>query len=65
MKLVFGKQAAEALGVSEWFVSSMKRAGAPFWGYKTDVTELENWLRANPGFVPQHQWPKYRARKSK
>ena len=56
MKLVFGREAAQALGVSEWFVSSMKRAGAPFWGYKTDVVELEKWLRAHPGFIARHQW---------
>lgn len=56
VKLVFGKEAAEALGVSPWFVSSLKRAGAPFWGNKTDVGELETWLRANPDFVAKHQW---------
>lgn len=56
MKLVFGKEAAKALGVSEWFISSMKKAGAPFWGYKTDVEELEKWLRANQTFVASHQW---------
>jgi hypothetical protein len=35
----------------------MKRAGAPFWGYKTDVGELEKWLRENAGFIACHQWP--------
>lgn len=58
MKLVFGKEAAAALGVSEWFVSSMKKAGAPFWGYKTDVGELEKWLQANPTFTANQQWPR-------
>lgn len=58
MTLVFGHQAAKALGVSPWFISSMKRAGAPFWGRKTDVEELKNWLRKNPHFVPKHQWKK-------
>jgi len=56
VKLVFGKVAAKELGVSVWFVSSMKRAGAPFWGYKTDVQELEAWLRANPNFIANRQW---------
>lgn len=56
MNLVFGHEAAKALGVSPWFISSMKRAGAPFWGYKTDVHELEKWLRANPGFIARRQW---------
>lgn len=58
MTLVFGNQAAKALGVSVWFVSSMKKAGAPFWGNKTDVGELEKWLRENPGFVANQQWAK-------
>ncbi len=58
MKLVFGKEAAEAMGVSVWFISSMKRAGAPFWGRKTDVGELEKWLRAHPHFVASHEWQK-------
>jgi hypothetical protein len=58
VQLVFGKQAAAEMRVSPWFISSMKRAGAPFWGSKTSVAELDVWLRANPGFVAKHQWPK-------
>lgn len=58
MKLIFGKDAAKELGVSAWFVCSMKKAGAPFWGNKTDIGELENWMRANPGFVANQQWPR-------
>ncbi len=58
MKLVFGHVAAKELGVSTWFISSLKRAGAPFWGYKTDVEELSKWLRENPGFVAKRQWEK-------
>jgi hypothetical protein len=65
MKLIFGCEAAIQLGVSEWYIASMKKAGAPFWGSKTDVGQLEQWLIANPGFTANHQWErKARTRKS-
>ena len=63
VKLVFGKEAAQALNVSDWYMASMKRAGAPFWCRKTDIEELEKWLRANPRFSAQSQWPKYGQRR--
>lgn len=56
MKLIFGNQAAIQMGVSTWFIASMKRAGAPFWGRKTDVESLSAWLRSHPGFVAAHAW---------
>lgn len=64
MKLIFGCEAAQLLGVSDWYIASMKKAGAPFWGSKTDLGHLEQWLIANPGFTANLQW-KRKARTSK
>ena len=57
MKLVSRTEAAEALGVSTWFVSSMKRAGAPFWGRRTCVAALAKWLLEHPNFIAKRTWP--------
>ena len=57
MRLIFAKEAAEEMNVSPWYIASLKRAGAPFWGSKTSVADLEVWMCANPTFVAKHQWP--------
>lgn len=58
MTLVNGAEAAKQMGVSRWFISSLKRAGAPFWGNKTCIKKLEDWLDKHPEFVAKRAWDK-------
>lgn len=63
-KAVSIRAAAEALGVSAWYIYSMKRAGCPGAGRKVFITDLRRWLREHPGFVAKDVWTqKERARR--
>lgn len=58
MKLLFASQLATQLGVSQFYVGSMKKAGCPFRGRKTTMLWAIKWLEANPWFKTTVVYPR-------
>lgn len=56
MKLLNQKQLAAELGVSKFFTTALKRAGAPFWGRYTTIEAIMGWLHDNPSFCASDVW---------
>jgi len=62
MKLLFGRQLAEQLGVSLFYVATMKKMGCPFRGRKTSMLWARKWLEANPDFKTTSAYGKRKER---
>lgn len=56
-RAVTTQEAADALGVSVWYLHSVKRAGGPG-GRKVFITSIRKWLDEHPNFVAKKAWAK-------